>query len=90
MFRKEKDILQRTKKAILIDMLAIFIPLVFLGGLGWFVDTLRGSKPVFLFLGIGIAFIMTNIFIFFRFQRLSSQAQSLIPEEKEEVISRKE
>jgi len=43
---------------------SIFGPLVFIGGLGYFLDQKLGTKPIILIISIFIAFITTNILLF--------------------------
>lgn len=80
-FKNITTVYKRSWKDIARDMFAVFVPLIVFGGTGWIIDGMRGRAPVFLLLGVGIAFIVTNIFIFFRFRKLSSQMNEHIPEE---------
>lgn len=63
---------------------SIFGPLVIFGGIGLYLSKhLEGGK-VFLFVGIGIAFIVTNILQFFKVKKLLKKMNEDIPEASEE------
>ena len=61
----------------IIQMAYIFLPISFFGGIGWFADTLGGSEPLFLLIGIGIAFFATNILFYFQFRTLSFEMDKI-------------
>ena len=52
---------------------SIFGPLVFFGTVGYVLDKLTGRKPLFLLLGILLAFVVTNILIFKKVRILSDK-----------------
>lgn len=48
---------------------SIFGPLIIFGGIGYWVSTYRGGKG-FLFVGVGIAFMVTMVLQFFKIRKL--------------------
>lgn len=80
--------MKRPWKIGMMQMVYIFLPIGFFGGIGWFIDTLGGSEPLFLLIGIGLAFFITNILFYFQFRRLSSEMEKISSEsvkEKENI-----
>jgi F0F1-type ATP synthase assembly protein I len=61
---------------------SIFGPLLLFGVLGFFLDKFFDTKPIFLLIGLLIAFIITNILIFRRTSELSKKFDKYLLEEK--------
>ena len=57
------------KKKNLVSYLALTIggatfgPMIVFGGIGFYLDKIYGTKPVYLLVGIGVAFIVSNILL---------------------------
>ena len=64
---------------------SIIGPLVLFGGLGYFIDTKFGTKPLWMLVLIGFAFIFTNFFLFRKAKDLTKEIEGIGKEnEKEE------
>jgi F0F1-type ATP synthase assembly protein I len=50
---------------------SVFGPLILIGGLGYFLDSIFGTKPLILIVSVVIAFITTNLLILRKMKRLS-------------------
>lgn len=86
---EDKKILEKVGRAFLIKVLIVFVPLVILGGLGAALDSIQHSVlPLFLFLGLGLSFIVTTILVFKRFDHFLD-ADAPQSNEKKEVIGEK-
>ncbi len=67
---------KKTTKELVYGMMAynaasILGPLLFFGGLGFWLDTVFDSKPFILLVGIFVAFIATNIMMFRKIKSVS-------------------
>lgn len=62
---------------------SIFGPLVIFGGVGFYLNKHLEGGRVFLFVGIGIAFIITNILQFFKVKKLLKKMNEETNENKE-------
>ena len=62
---------------------AIFGPILLLGGLGYFLDKYFGTEKKFIFLGIGVAFILTNVLMFRKIKRFIKVSDEFL--KKDEV-----
>ncbi len=63
---------------------SIIGPLLFFGLIGFFIDKFFNTKPLFLIIGIIIAFIFTNILIFKKVNKLNKSFNK-IQQEKRQV-----
>ncbi|MFA7088244.1 MAG: hypothetical protein WC146_02800 [Patescibacteria group bacterium] len=61
---------------------AIFGPLLFLGGLGYFLDQHFLTGPLFLIIGVFLAFVTTNILLFKKLGRINKLVKEYSPEIK--------
>jgi F0F1-type ATP synthase assembly protein I len=68
---------------------SIFGPLVLFGGLGYFIDKYFSTKPVFILVGVLIAFIFSNILIFKKLIKLNRELERQIEEDKKKIIDKK-
>lgn len=91
MFLQKTNVKEILWKTITIQMVFIFIPLIFFGAIGWFIDTLRNSGHTFLWIGIGVAFFVTHVFLYFQFRKFSFEIKkfSSRKDQKKENISDK-
>ncbi|NCU41749.1 MAG: hypothetical protein EOM19_03435 [Candidatus Moranbacteria bacterium] len=89
MFLQKINGIKRPWKMLVMQMVYIFLPVGFFGGIGWFIDIFRDSKPLFLLIGIGLAFFITNTLFYFQFRTLSSEMGKISSEnlKKKENIS---
>lgn len=63
---------------------SIFVPLILIGGAGYFIDKQFGTKPVAMIVGVFIAFIVTNTLLYKKSMALSSYISSKYGQEKDE------
>ena len=63
---------------------SIFGPLVFIGGLGYFMDRYFNTKPIAMIVGVFIAFIVTNTLLYKKSMALSSYISSKYNKKDEE------
>jgi F0F1-type ATP synthase assembly protein I len=66
------------KQALFFGLSSILGPILFLGGLGYVLDKQFGTNKLFLFVGIGLAFVMTQFFMYRKVKEFSMVAQSHI------------
>ncbi|MCR4284120.1 MAG: hypothetical protein NUV64_02265 [Parcubacteria group bacterium] len=69
---------------------SIFGPLIIFGGIGFYLSKQLDRGKVYLFVGIGIAFIVTNILQFFKVKKLLKKMNEESRKEKGEVAENKE
>lgn len=76
---------------------SILGPLILFLGLGFFLDKTLGTKPYLMMIGLGIAFITTNILIFRKIRKLMKKFDTEYPpeelepnSEQEEIINKEE
>ena len=62
---------------------AIFLPLVVFAGGGWLLDRAFGEGRVFLFLGLAVAFIVTQILLFRKIQKFSRDVDVISKQKKQ-------
>lgn len=62
---------------------SIFGPLIIFGGIGFYLSKYLGGGKVSLFVGIGIAFIVTNVLQFFKVKALLRKMNEGSNKEKE-------
>ncbi len=64
---------------------AVFIPIIIFGGAGFFLDKKFGWGSRAVFVGLAIAFIITNIFLVLKAKKVSlNSIDKIIPEEDDE------
>jgi F0F1-type ATP synthase assembly protein I len=85
---KEEEIFEKSKsvKGLILSMAAyssgsILGPLLLLGVLGFFIDKIFNTKPLFLLIGIFVAFIVTNIMIYKKTKQLSQKFDKYLENE---------
>jgi len=71
------------REALMFNATAIFGPILLLGGLGYFLDKYFGTEKKFIFLGIGVAFILTNVLMFRKIKRFIKVSDEFL--KKDEV-----
>ena len=88
---KEEKLFKQSKSVpgLMLGMAAytgssILGPLLFFGGLGYLLDKWTGKEPLFLLLGILLAFIMTHILIYKKVKRLNKKFDEHYNKKKEE------
>jgi len=59
---------------------SVFGPLIIFGGIGFYLSKHMEGGKTFLFVGIGIAFIVTNILQFFKVKKLLKKMKEDTPE----------
>lgn len=64
MVLKDQEIKKIFIKVATYSSVYIFVPLIFLGMVGYIIDRNLKTEPKFLLIGIGIAFIFSNILLF--------------------------
>ncbi len=57
---------------------AILFPLVIFGGGGWYMDRWLGTGRVFLFSGVVVAFVITQIVLFMKVRQFSRNIDGLV------------
>lgn len=63
---------------------SIFGPMLFLGGIGYFLDKKFSGSHVFLICGLALAFITTNILLFRKAFEITKEIEKLAPKPPEE------
>ncbi len=63
---------------------SIFGPMLFLGGVGYFLDKKFFSGHIFLICGLALAFITTNILLFRKAFEITKEIEKLAPKPLEE------
>jgi F0F1-type ATP synthase assembly protein I len=63
---------------------SIFGPMLFLGGVGYFLDKNFLTGHIFLIIGLALAFITTNILLFRKAIELTKEIEKLAPKPLEE------
>lgn len=64
---------------------AIFVPLVLIGGLGYFLDKWLETYPVIFLISVLIAFIVTNVMLFKRIKKINN----IIEKYRDKIITEK-
>lgn len=67
---------------------SILGPLLLFVGLGFFVDKIFDTKPIFIIAGVFIAFITTNILIFKKIKKLIKKFDEIDEMNKQKQVSR--
>ncbi len=57
---------------------AVFAPLVIFLGIGYWLDRIFGSKPICMLIGLGIAFVVTNILLIKKSRKITLKSISLV------------
>lgn len=57
---------------------AVFAPLVVFLGLGYWLDKVLGKKPLFMLIGLGIAFVVTNALLIKKSRSITPDSLSLV------------
>ena len=83
MIFKDQNVKKIFIKVVSYSSIYIFGPLVFLGIIGYIIDRNLKTGPKFLFIGIGLAFIFSNILLFRKRSLLSKK----IEEDVKKMIS---
>jgi F0F1-type ATP synthase assembly protein I len=65
------------REALIFSTVAILGPIILLGGLGYILDRYFGTDKVFLFSGIGLAFVTTQLFMFRKVKEFSKISSSM-------------
>ncbi len=79
---------QVLREALFFSTTAILGPILFLGGIGYMLDRKVGTDKLYLFIGIGLAFVMTQILMFRKVKEFSKISSSF--EKKTEAGDLKE
>ncbi len=95
MSKLEKKLIKaRTTKDLMWGMAlytggSVLGPLIIIGGLGFGLDIFFSTKPIFLIIGVLLAFVMTNVLIFRKLQKLNKQIEKemAIKDEKKQENS---
>jgi len=61
---KHKNVKQLSWALAIYSSTSIFAPLLIIGGVGWWLDRVFGTRPWLLAISIFIAFIITNVLLF--------------------------
>ena len=64
-------------EGILFSSSAILGPILILGGLGYVLDDYFGTNKLFIFIGIGIAFAVTQVLMFKKVKEFSNETSLL-------------
>lgn len=89
MSKLEKKLIRaRTTKDLMWGMAlytggSVLGPLVIIGGIGYALDVFFSTEPIFLIIGVLLAFVATNILIFRKLQKLNKQIEKEIEAKKE-------
>lgn len=60
---------------------AILFPLIIFGGGGWYMDRWLGTGRVFLFSGVALAFIATQVILFLKVKQFSRNVENIVDKE---------
>lgn len=71
------------REALFFSGTAIFGPIFFLGGVGYFLDNYFGTSKVFLLSSIGLAFVLTQILMFRKIKEFNKISNTYIKEAEE-------
>ena len=63
---------------------SIIGPLLLLGGVGYYLDRVLDKSPLLLLIGIGLAFVLTNILLFRRLKQVTDLFNEQDDAQKEE------
>ncbi len=74
------------REALFFSGTAIFGPIFFLGGLGYFLDKYFGTSKVFLLSSIGLAFVLTQILMFRKVKEFNKISNAYVKEAEEERL----
>jgi F0F1-type ATP synthase assembly protein I len=69
----QSELKEIMKGAAMYTSASILGPLLLFGGVGMLLDYHFQKSPLFLLIGVGIAFIFTNIFLFRRAKEMTAQ-----------------
>ena len=73
-----------TRKLILSSSLytfgSLFGPMIFFGGIGWWLDSYFETRLIFVLIGVGIAFIVSNILLFMKAIKMSKKMKEYAEE----------
>ena len=83
MIFKDQNIKKIFIKVVSYSSAYIFGPLIFLGIIGYIIDKNLKTGPKFLFIGIGLAFIFSNILLFKKRSLLSKK----IKDDVDKIVS---
>lgn len=78
MLLKDKNVLKIFKNVASYSSVYIFGPIFFFGLIGYFADKRFDSEPKFLFISIGIAFLVSNALLFKKRNFLSKKMMERI------------
>jgi len=59
-------------------------PLILFGGIGYFLDKFLNTKPFLLIAGVLVAFVVSNVLIIKKVNKLSKRLDSINPEKEKE------
>ncbi len=90
LFTKNINIKQLAYGMMAYTASSVFGPLLIFGGLGYLVDYFFDTKPIFIIIGVIVAFAVTNILIYKKINRLSKKLNKVSPEEDEKNNSHTE
>ncbi|MDH4330515.1 MAG: AtpZ/AtpI family protein [Candidatus Moranbacteria bacterium] len=62
---------------------SILGPILLFGGTGWFIDKQCGTKPLWMLIFIGIAFVVTNILLFSKVKKMIGMMEKIGKEAEE-------
>lgn len=65
---------------------SIFGPLIVIGGIGFFLDKLFGTKPWILLASVLVAFVVTNILLFKKIKKINQMMEKY----RQEVLADKD
>jgi len=79
---------QLALSSIVYTSASIFGPLIVFGGIGLYLSKHTSGGKIFLFSGIGVAFIITNILQFFKIKALLRQMDKNHDKKKDKLIEK--
>jgi F0F1-type ATP synthase assembly protein I len=80
----KKDLRQIIFSSAAYSLSSILGPLLILGVPAYFLDTFLGTRPIIMLVSVFIAFIMTNILLFKKVQKISHLIETSFPPKKSE------
>lgn len=84
MLENRKNIIGLMVEVMAYSSASVFGPLVIFLGIGYFLDKHFQTKPIFLLIGLAVAFIITNVLLFRKSRSVSFEVLKEKKENKKE------
>lgn len=89
MKKKKENFREIIKGTAIYTSASILGPIVVFGGIGWLIDRQFGTKPLWMLIFIGIAFVVTNSLLFFKVRKMTGLMEKIGEKAKEKKDNKK-